>query len=811
MPHRRSLLAAAAVLTAVAGSLAAFVFLRPAPEVLPPVPTVPETARQSSHYPYGRVVVIAVGVNEYPNLTGEETRLKCAEADATAFADLTASHYGYDVVRLIGPKATKREIESSVKRTAAQLGPDDALVFYFAGHGQVIDADGSGEAGFLIPRDAVLDMVIADRDAWRRQAVNVHELFATASDSPARHVLFVLDACKSGIATGRRGKLGDRADIKGFLSERSRAVLAAARRDQLAREDLTSGHGRFTAALLDRLRSADPATALDVYQHVSREVAKSSNGTMYPQYGQMEGDGMVVFIPKAIPREELERDLGSLPVGPLAGAQARAAEALAQRTSEAHLLEVFRTQAYHPSPDAEDRAKVWEPRFGRFLRNAGLADARAMAALSICYARGLGTRADAASAYEWAKQADRAPNTAGLGRWALGLCHEAGVGVDKKNPAAAEKFFRESADAGFPLGKFALAEFLLRSGGDHEKARELLAAAEAAGIAEAGVALADLDIEEAVTAPRPYGPAAAFLGDLKDTAVKKAATAGRTRYEAAAKVGVARGEFGLFRIFADGRTGFPARDPLAAEKHLRAAAAANLPEALVELGRAHEGVRNEFVLLRLDEKEELARDYFDRAARVGHPPALVRSARMLAEGLGGPADESLARTRLEAAVATDLPQAHLLMGGMLQRGLLYPKSEAKAVQSFAKAAARGGARECVVFGALCWKGIGPLAKQLRNGRTLHEDSHVAAHWLMKGLDLDPDGRDPLVQQVADPLLRRLAYPPKRKGGIEDELEELEGTAPTEYDVVSRWKATNKKTYLRFSATYNVELVEEKKK
>lgn len=767
----------------------------PAPESVSPVPTFPaggEPARSpgtDSPYPYGRVLVIAIGINRYPNLTGEETTLRFAEADASGFADLARSHFGYEAQTLLGEQASKRAVELAVKKAAEELGPEDALIVFFAGHGQVIELPGAGEAGFLVPQDAALDMKVTARHAaWAASAINVHDLFTRASESRARHVLFILDACKSGISVGR-GALGERADLRTFLFDRSRAVLTATRRDQVAREDHDRGHGQFTAALLDRLRLTEPASVLDVYQHVSRTVANRTNGTMMPQFGQIEGDGMMVFIPRAIPRAEIERDLRDVPHGPLAGVQGRAAEARKQLTTLDEVFEAFRALDYRPAPDAEDQAKLWEARFARFLRNAGLGDPRAMAAASLCYAKGLGTKADATRAYDWARQTDHLSHSAGLGRWVLGLCQENGIGVAGKNPAAAEKLFRESAAAGNPGGKLSLARLLARkSGVDRAEIRRLFLEAEQSGLPEAGLDWADWLLSE-----EPPN---------RKTAVAEA----QAKYEAAASRGDPRGELGLFFILADGRPGFPPRDEKKAEAHLRKAAAAGLPPALYYLGRAYEPDASEHALLEFPKEKNnaVAREYYDRAARLNYPPALVRSAQLLMDGRGGPTDEKLGLERLDTAVALDYPRAYVLKGLLYSKGHVLPKDEEKALQWYKNAAVKGDPRGCTLYGWLLWMGPADrTGKRPGDGFRFHERTAEGAHWLMQALILDEDKWDYFAQKTAAEFLNYLrdAYnnDPQGTRGDENPL------APTPAEVLAEWKKRHSDTFKQFCERYKITL------
>src|SRR4051794_18117145 len=191
-------------------------------------PTRSRGARASSErgvYPFNRVVVVAVGINRYESLTGTAD-LRFAEADARAFADLTRDAYGYESETILGSEATKVGIERTLERYGQELGDQDALIVFFAGHGQVIELPESGEAGYLIPADARLDINSrTDADRWATEALDMQYLTELIEGMGARHVLFIADACASGFMT-KRGSL-ERWDLKTFLFDRSRTVLTA--------------------------------------------------------------------------------------------------------------------------------------------------------------------------------------------------------------------------------------------------------------------------------------------------------------------------------------------------------------------------------------------------------------------------------------------------------------------------------------------------------------------------------------------------------------------------------------------------------
>lgn len=288
--------------------------------VPPPAEPKEGAPARSRHqpYPFKRVVVVTIGINHYPKLRGT-TDLRYAVSDAAEVADVCETLYGYETVRVPQEKSTKQEIELALKRYGRELGEEDALVVYFAGHGQVVPLPSGEEAGYLVPSDADLDLTdTRDQARWAAQALDMQRVADLLDGMAARHVVFVADACCSGFLI-RRGAL-ERADLKTFLlGDKSRCVLAATTRHQAAREDAAAKHGYFTAALLGELRKDDAASVLDLYAPVVRGVAAKTNGAMTPQFGQVgAGDGMFVFVPKSIPRSQVEADLNGRTPGDVA-------------------------------------------------------------------------------------------------------------------------------------------------------------------------------------------------------------------------------------------------------------------------------------------------------------------------------------------------------------------------------------------------------------------------------------------------------------------------------------------------------------
>lgn len=646
------------------------------------------TRSRHEPYPFKRVVVVAIGINHYPKLRGT-TDLRYAVADAAEVADVCETLYGFEAVRVPEEKATKREIENALARYGKELGEEDALVVYFAGHGRVVPLPSGEEAGYLVPADADLDLTdTRDPARWAEQALDMQRVAEQLDAMTARHVVFVADACCSGFLI-RRGAL-ERADLKTFLlGEKSRCVLAATTRHQQAREDVAAKHGYFTAALLDELRKDDAASVLDLYAPVMKRVAAKTNGAMTPQFGQVgAGDGMFVFVPKSIPRSQVESDLNGRTPGDtakgLAGVQTRTRERAGMRATLDDVIEAYDAPDYRHSAAPEESAKRWEAKFARHQLNAPLGDPWAMAALHLCYAKGLGTPPSAERAYHSAKQADRFKAPPGLGRFVLGRCYEAGTGV-AANPVAAEKLVGEAAEAGFPLALLARGERLILAAkpgpanlkpADRAAAEKDLTRAFEAGVPSASVPLARLAFVE--KEPK---------ADVIAAAVK--------RLEAAAEKGVPEAHHALWTAHLGGREKLPARNLEKAKAHLLRAAEAGHAVSQRDLAAEYYRTPGEFFTVRpaadWPADPEKAFRWASLAAAQNDPGGHFLLAQMYRHGKGVTADHEKYRTHLDDAANLKWAAAMNELFWELCRGKVYTQDFPRALQMAEQSAGLGHA------------------------------------------------------------------------------------------------------------------------
>jgi DNA-binding beta-propeller fold protein YncE len=211
----------------------------------PPPPTRPQ------------LHVLAVGVNSYRN---SQLNLSFSVPDARGVADLFRSvsprlFSGVDVDELYDGQATRAGV---LARLAAlrSTRTDDVVVVYLAGHGETL-----GDEWYFIPNDLTQpernERLVSD-------GVSSHELAAALKAMPARKVVILIDACKSGAAiAGFRGL-----EERRVLAQLSRAsgthLIAATSKEQSATELQLLGHGVFTYALLEGLSGKAAADGVDV-------------------------------------------------------------------------------------------------------------------------------------------------------------------------------------------------------------------------------------------------------------------------------------------------------------------------------------------------------------------------------------------------------------------------------------------------------------------------------------------------------------------------------------------------------------------
>ena len=245
-----------------------------------------------THYSVSRALVI--GIDKYK----AASPLSYAVSDAVSIKDLLVSNFEFlesDVTLLTDEDATRQSVLRAFHRfTNDDVGLDDRLVVFFAGHGHTRTGS-RGEIGYLVPHDA--DM--ADFSTFIRW----DELTRNADLIRAKHVLFIMDACYGGLALVRATGAGSTRFLKDMMLRTSRQVLTAGKADEVVSDSggPIPNHSVFTGHLIEALQgkaatSDGVLTASAVMSYVYAKVASDKNSHQTPHYGHIDGDGDMVLL-----------------------------------------------------------------------------------------------------------------------------------------------------------------------------------------------------------------------------------------------------------------------------------------------------------------------------------------------------------------------------------------------------------------------------------------------------------------------------------------------------------------------------------
>ncbi len=192
--------------------------------------------------PSRKLLVLAIGVDEYIYMP--EHNLRFASADADSIAELFVKQEGknYDVVESIvlsdsvDTKATRDNVVDALD-ALAELGPDDTVVLFLAGHGVVEDSN-----YYFLPRDAVRNT----SGRWKKSTVIAWNDVQLAMESSLGRRILLVDTCHSESAFNSR--------LVKDAEDSNIVVMSSTDSGTLAQEIASLGHGVFTHALLEGMR-----------------------------------------------------------------------------------------------------------------------------------------------------------------------------------------------------------------------------------------------------------------------------------------------------------------------------------------------------------------------------------------------------------------------------------------------------------------------------------------------------------------------------------------------------------------------------
>ena len=235
----------------------------------------------------GAFRALVIGNQKYQDPEKIWKSLKTPINDARAIAHVLQTSYGFGHVNLL-LNATRREMIRAFNRLAAETGPNDSVLVYYAGHGYLRE---STQEGFWIPVDAE-----GRDDSTYVPNATVKTKLTIIADK-ARHVLLLSDSCFSGALLRSSNRAAAGIDLKTeryykkMALRKSVQILAAGGVEFVDDNYKNTGHSPFTYYILNELVHNDRVflEATELSLQVARNV--SINVDQTPETGVLQGAG----------------------------------------------------------------------------------------------------------------------------------------------------------------------------------------------------------------------------------------------------------------------------------------------------------------------------------------------------------------------------------------------------------------------------------------------------------------------------------------------------------------------------------------
>jgi uncharacterized caspase-like protein len=248
---------------------------------------------------YKKIYAVVIGIDLYENLSPDR-HLRYAVRDAKGMEKLLKERFAFDeIFSLYNREATRERIMALLLGKISQIGPDDAVFIFFAGHGHTA-ATKYGELGYLLPYNGSFE-----KDELYKN-ISMTQLKEDLSKRiPAKHVFYMVDACYSGLLV-KRGKGVDSSRNLNYLrkitGETARQVLTAGGMGEEVLDGGPLGHSVFVGRIIQILKeTSDYITAKELYIQVREKVFSDANAMGHiqtPAFGKFFGLGDFVFVPR---------------------------------------------------------------------------------------------------------------------------------------------------------------------------------------------------------------------------------------------------------------------------------------------------------------------------------------------------------------------------------------------------------------------------------------------------------------------------------------------------------------------------------
>jgi len=243
---------------------------------------------------------VVIGIDSYSKENGFE-HLPYAVRDAKAVKQHLIENLGFAenrIKELYNKDATKKEILRILgDELPSEVTEEDRVLIFFSGHGMTREIS-KIKRGYLVPVDG-------NTESLHATCIPMTEINTLARQFPARQMLFIIDACYSGLAgiIKKSGKLTEntREQVEAFIKSGGRQILTAGTSEETAKMgEKWNQHSVFTYYLLRGLEGEadynldEVVTVFELHNFLAAKVPVEANQNPQLRY-MVEGEGQFVF------------------------------------------------------------------------------------------------------------------------------------------------------------------------------------------------------------------------------------------------------------------------------------------------------------------------------------------------------------------------------------------------------------------------------------------------------------------------------------------------------------------------------------
>ncbi len=255
--------------------------------------------------------VVLIGIENYSYETNGYPTLPFAVNDAEDMKDSIIKNLNIPEKRiftLLNSQATKKNIEHVLGDVLPkETNVNDRVLIYFSGHGETYNMPSGDDYGYLIPSDG-------EKNALYSTTISMNQISDFANIIPASQVLFIIDACYSGIAaiynksgdddyTEKQLKEITDAQINIYVNSRGRQIMTAGTSKEKAFMGKEwENHSVYTYYLLRGLKGEadynnDKVIATnELHLYVSNQVSRDTQSHQNPQLHSLSyTEGQFIF------------------------------------------------------------------------------------------------------------------------------------------------------------------------------------------------------------------------------------------------------------------------------------------------------------------------------------------------------------------------------------------------------------------------------------------------------------------------------------------------------------------------------------